>query len=197
LIGTASLLTPELTPSIRGWRVNPAAYAKSRLTLALDHELIHGGRASLHILPKSAVGSGEDQLTAIQNVKADRYRGKRVRLSGYVRAAENASGVLWLRVDDAEGHAFDIANNMSSEQAKANVVRGSGEWRRVEQVVDVPPEAYGLAFGVYCGGPGQVWGDDLALEIVDQAVPVTAFGQDATRRNMAERLNRPRKRRRA
>jgi hypothetical protein len=41
-----------------------------------------------------------------------------IRLSGYLRAAGDASANLWLRVDDAEARMLDLANNMSSEQAK-------------------------------------------------------------------------------
>ena len=116
---TGALMVQGTNPSIPGWRVNPELLAKSRFTYALDHEVTHAGRSSFHILPKAGADSGEAQLIVIQNVKAERYRGKRIRLSGYLRAAGDASANIWLRVDDAEVRMLDLANNMSSEQAKS------------------------------------------------------------------------------
>lgn len=182
LITAVSLMTQEAAQGIPGWRVNPDAYARSRLTVALDQQVTHGGRASLHLLPKPGAAPGENELNAIQNVKADHYRGKRVRLSGFLRAADDARGILWLRVDGRDGGLLDIANDSSSEQAKAQIVRASTDWKRVSQVVDVPEDAIGLALGVGCQGAGQVWADDLSLELVDQTVALTGVGLAAVQK---------------
>jgi hypothetical protein len=59
-------------------------------------------------------------------------------------------------------------------------VRASREWKRVEQIVEVPQEGHGLALGVMCHGLGEVWADDLQLDIVDHDVPLTSFGVAVT-----------------
>ena len=83
------------------------------------------------------------------------------RLSGYLKTRDVAewSG-LWLRVDGPNSMlAFD---NMSSRP-----VKGTTGWSRYEVVLDVPEAALRLAFGPVLLGTGQVWADDLTLDVVD------------------------------
>jgi len=113
--------------------------------------------------------------TLMQMVSAEKYRGKRVRLSGWVKA----NGVtdwagLWMRVDGQDGSlAFD---NMQDRP-----IRGTHEWKRFEVVLDVADGARGIAFGILlAGGKGQVWLDDVQLEVVAAEVPTTGGEMSAT-----------------
>src|SRR2546426_4617327 len=56
--------------------------------MSVDREVAHGGKASAHL--KSIVTQTSGFGTLMQTFKADAYRGKRIRMSGYVRAQEVA-----------------------------------------------------------------------------------------------------------
>jgi hypothetical protein len=71
-----------------------------------------------------------------------------------------------MRVDGAGSLlAFDNMQNRP--------IKGTTDWKRYDVVLDVPPEAKALAFGLLLAGNGQIWFDDLRLEVVDRSVAVT------------------------
>jgi erythromycin esterase len=106
--------------------------------------------------------------TLVQSLRADAYRGHRVRLSGWIRTSgvggEGAG--LWFRGDGVKIGPFD---NMTGRR-----LTGTNDWQHVSIVVDVPSGTTGVAYGVLLVGPGVIWVDDLTLEVVDETVPVTA-----------------------
>lgn len=138
--------------------------------LAEDLTVAHGGLASgrIHAL-ESELTDGEF-APLVQWLSAEPWRGKRARLSGWLRTRDVASGWagLWMRIDSSEapGLAFD---NMPTRGP-----RGTTEWARYEVVLDVAEEASELYFGVVLAGNGTVWADDLALEEVTDSVATTA-----------------------
>ncbi len=106
--------------------------------------------------------------TLMQTFRAERFLDTRLRLSAYIRveAVERWAG-LWMRVDgpDAQTLAFD---NMQDRP-----ISGTLDWRMYQIVLDVPPDAEAIAFGVLLEGPGRVWLDDMAFAAVDGDVPTT------------------------
>ncbi len=150
-------------PLPKGWMLSGPGYQAG-----LDRQTKHGGAASAFL---KKTGAGGEFGTLMQMVDATEYRGSRLRLSGFSRAlAVTGWAGFWLRVDGPAGVlAFD---NMQSRP-----IRGNAQWKRDEVVLDVPPEAKALAFGVLLAGGGQVWVDDLRLEAVGQDVAVTTRGQ--------------------
>jgi hypothetical protein len=106
--------------------------------------------------------------TYMQTIDAADYRGKRVRLSAYVKAdrVTDWAGV-WMRVDAGSGApiAFD---NMQDRP-----IKGSHDWTQHSIVLDVGNNATAIAFGILMSGPGAVWIDDLALDLVGTDVDVT------------------------
>lgn len=103
-----------------------------------------------------------------QSIRADDFRGRRVRLSGYVRTAprNEGTGHLWMRVDGERGIE-------SSDYMLARPVVTGTEWTRYDVVLDVSHRAAGITFGVALVGTGQVWLDDVQLEVVRNDVAVT------------------------
>jgi hypothetical protein len=134
--------------------------------MAVDRSAAHGGQASAVL--KSVVAKPEGFGTLMQTCKADTYRGKRVRMSGYARSQGVGDWAgLWLRVDGPRGEplAFD---NMQER-----AIKGSTEWKKYEIVLDVPDTAQEIAFGLLLTGAGQVWMDDLEFAVVGKDVPTT------------------------
>jgi hypothetical protein len=134
--------------------------------LSVDKSVKKAGEAS------GAIKAGDIEAdsfgTLTQAFRADDYRGKRIRMTAYVKAAdvEGWSG-LWLRIDGKEktGLAFD---NMGDRQ-----IKGTKDWQKYEVVLDVPAEAEEIYFGILLAGKGQVWVDDFAFETVGNEVKTT------------------------
>lgn len=128
----------------------------------------------------SGQASSPVQATLVQLVKSDLYLAKRVRLSAWVKP-QNIVGTLagiWMRVDGAEHTvAFD---NMSTRP-----VLGTGDWRQVSIVLDVPANALGIAFGALFNGQGTLLLDDVTIEIVPTTEPVTNLLTEPTPINPA------------
>jgi hypothetical protein len=140
---------------------NPGDYE-----MGSDANVSFTGQASTTIESKIADPRGFG--TAMQNSPADKYLGKRVRMSAYVKTekVENAAG-LWMRVDGPAGTvlSFDNMHNRSIE--------GTTDWKRYEIVLDVPENSAAVAFGILLAGKGQAWVDGLRFEVVGKDVPTT------------------------
>jgi hypothetical protein len=106
-------------------------------------------------------------------IQARQYLGKRVRLSGYVKAegVEGWSG-LWMRVD--KEHEMLEFDNMQDRP-----IKGTSDWRTYDVVLDVPQGATGIAFGILLCGPGRVWLSGTKFEVVSDATKTTGSGSAA------------------
>jgi hypothetical protein len=139
--------------------------------IALD-AAAHGGKGSATLGRSDANAAGV--LAVFQSIRADRFRGRRIRLSAFLRTKD---------VSDGENHGAGIAIAVRGPKetlVEAGVapatrrVRGTTDWIRYEHVVDVPAEAVLLEFGAVLGGRGQAWADDFKLEVVDKSVTTTS-----------------------
>jgi hypothetical protein len=147
----------------KGWGGGGEGYELSR-----DETEKHGDKASgcVRSTGDGAVGFG----TLTQWFRADDYRGKRVRMSAFVKTAEvEGKAGLWTRIDGKEktGLAFD---NMMERP-----VKGTTDWKNYEVVLDVPAEAEEIFFGFLVAGKGRGWVDDIKFEVVNNDVPTTAL----------------------
>ncbi|MCW3083923.1 MAG: hypothetical protein JWP12_1289 [Bacteroidetes bacterium] len=111
--------------------------------------------------------------TLMQNCLPDKYIGKRVRMSGFLKTKDVSgwSG-FWLRVDQSNTTEILSFDNMH-DGAKDRSVKGTTDWTKYEIVLDIPAAASNLAYGALLSGTGQVWFDNIKFEIVDNTVPVT------------------------
>jgi hypothetical protein len=134
--------------------------------MGLDRQTARTGKASLMIRLKTKVDSGFG--TVMQMMSPSNYFNKRIRLSGYIKTVDAAKASLWLRVDGPERMKSLAFDNMDSRY-----IRGTEDWKKCEIVLDVAPEATNIAFGAMLIGKGQMWSDDLKLEVVGKDVPVT------------------------
>lgn len=135
-------------------------------TIGTDNIAAPYGKSSgfLHSNTAEAVGFG----TLMQTSKAEKYKGKRIKMSADVKTENVKSWAgLWLRVDGKEDKvlAFD---NMADRP-----IRGSTDWKRYEIVLDVFENAENLAFGILLERTGKVWISDISFEVVDHAIPLT------------------------
>jgi hypothetical protein len=135
--------------------------------VGFDRGIRHTGGVAGFIEAASVATEGFGVLA--QQVKADRYRGQRVRWSGWVRGRELGSlgGGLWMRIDGPGTlQGFD---NMLDRP-----LLGTSGWHEVAVVLDVPANAIGIAIGALVAGPGELVVDDLKLEIVGKDIGATS-----------------------
>jgi hypothetical protein len=149
-----------------GWYVagsKPAEYEAG-----VDGSAVYNDRSSAYLKSnKSAVdGFG----TLMQDFNADKYTGKRIRLSANVKS-EGVQGWagLWMRVDkQSTSVAFD---NMQDRP-----IMGTKDWQNYAVVLNVPQDATGIFFGVLLTGPGTVWLNSVKVEVVGSDIPSTGAG---------------------
>jgi hypothetical protein len=108
----------------------------------------------------------------MQMVKADQYRGRRLQLSAFAKAANIKKWAgLWMRVDGNAGRVLGF-DNMQNRP-----IQGNTDWVQHGIVLDVLDEALYIAFGVLLAGHGQIWVDDFEFGLVGPETPVTGQGQ--------------------
>ena len=96
------------------------------------------------------------------------YRGKRVRLSAYLKAkdVERSAAVQALVM----GSRISVgAIDVQGEP----VVQGTTDWVRCSSVIDVADDATQIQFAAALRGPGTVWIDGFELAVVPSTVPTT------------------------
>jgi hypothetical protein len=138
--------------------------------VTVDRSVFHDGKASLSL--RATASEGRAFGICSQWIRADHYRGRRVRLSGYLKTQDvgptrHSGARLDLMV-------FGKTNAFGGSGMRGRLIQGTTAWTRYERVVDVPEAADVLVIAIVLTGPGQLWADDLKLEKVGQEVPVTA-----------------------
>jgi hypothetical protein len=128
----------------------------------------HSGRSSviIHSLENRPEGAGR----IYQNFDADKYRGKRVRMSGYIKS-DIAKGWAGFRLD---AYMPGVKEPVVTDHMYDREVKGKTEWTKCELVLDIPADASLIQLGMQMEGTGTAWFDDVIFEIVDDTVPVTS-----------------------
>ena len=154
-----------------------AGAAPADYDMGLDTVVRHTGRASAFMEAKGKEPKGFGTL--MQMADPGDLKGKRVRLSAYVKSEKlDEWAGLWFRVD-GEGRS----NSLAFDNMQDRPIKGTNDWTRVSIVLDVPQEARALAFGILMNGTGRVWMDDLKFEVVGTDVPVTGSGGSGTQKS--------------
>lgn len=148
---------------IKGWFLSgsdPFSYE-----MGVDHEIVHQGKASGYLTSKTVLDSTHF-ATMMQAFKADRFTGKRIRLSSFIctKDVETYAG-MW--VDDTTEDVVQF-DNMSNRP-----IKGTTNWNRYSIVLDVPEKSAVISFGINLAGQGTVWSDQFTFEEVDENTPTT------------------------
>ncbi len=149
-------------------------------SFALDHNYRTNGETSATISsmrePARVGGIG-------QTVDATPFRGKRVGLSVDLRTQDVTRGAtLWISAYDTEGNHVDNKQDSVPDDAEH---RKNGlddhqrllkdlEWDTAHVELDVPDQARVVTYGVGLIGSGQLWVDDVRIEVVSAEIPDSA-----------------------
>lgn len=160
----------KMEEKIKGWFISgshPYNYE-----IGIDQKNVHQGKSSGYLKSKT-VQATDEFATMMQQFKANEFRNKRVKLSGFVKTenVKQFSG-LWMRVDSASEDSLQF-DNMSDRP-----ISGTNSSNRYSIVLDVPENSAIISFGILLTGKGEVWLDGLSFEVVDNDTPSTHIGFD-------------------
>lgn len=130
----------------------------------LDRKVRRSGQGSGSVKCLTASPGGDGTL--MQTVAVGIFRGKRIRMSGYLKTLDAASAQLWVQADGPD-------RTLTFDHMDKRPITGTTDWVKCELVIDVPLEAINLKFGACLRGTGQLWVDDLRFELAGQAVGAT------------------------
>jgi len=114
------------------------------------------------------IQSARDRITGhgmmMQEFRPGRYRGKKIRMTGYMRSqdVERWAG-FWLRIDGEPGYKALAFDNMQDRP-----IKGTTGWTKYEIVLNVSEDAKNIAFGALLDGPGKIWFDNIRFEVVNE-----------------------------
>jgi len=139
---------------VPGWETPVDADA----VFALDTTTAHGGVASLRV-SRPQIG-GRERFS--QEIDPRGLGANRVRVSAYVKTdgRSSVSANLRIRVDAATQLLY-------IDRTEPQVMRGGGEWIRIEIQAPLTATAQRLEFGGELSGTGVAWFDDFQIEPVD------------------------------
>ncbi len=153
----------EGTVTPKGWNGN----SNVNFLIGTDEAIKYSGNASAFIKSKH----NQDSLlnTGLgQQIRADNYRGKRIRLNGWVKGNVNFGYAhCWMRIDAEDGEVLSFDNTLD----EGNVLRP--DWARFSIVLDVPEKSAVIYLGFQLVGRGQAWLDDWQLEVVGKEIAAT------------------------
>jgi hypothetical protein len=136
-----------------GWRPAGQRY----YTIGVDQTVTRTGKGSV-MLQSQAPGAGRIAYL-VQTLRIVAYRGKRLRLSGYIKTQSvTGAGGLWVGIETARG-------NLSRDDSVDRPLTGSADWTQHEVVIDVPVDGDAIIYlGIFLQGQGTIWLDDVEVQ---------------------------------
>lgn len=157
--------TMDTSSPIKGWFLS-GTHAPN-YEIGLDHHTVHTGNTAGY-LKSVNVNEPFAFATLMQEFKAERYLGKRMRFSGFVKTSHvHIACGLWMRVDGADQQILQF-DNMNGRH-----ISGDTDWNHYSIVLDIPQASDVILIGVLLTGTGQVWVDGFRFEEVDHSIAVT------------------------
>ena len=157
-----------------GWYAsgsNPNAYE-----MGIDPGAGQNGKnaATIRALRPETYGYGR----LIQKFASDKYKGKRLKLTGFLRT-KNVSEWAGLLMK-VEGKSINRVTGkeqnkvLSLDNMYNRFVSGTTHFTKYEIVLDVPDSSSYIMYGLRLTGSGQIWLDQVSFEVVGKDVPVTS-----------------------
>ncbi len=133
-----------------GW----SHFGSENYNISLDSNDVKSGKYSASIEFKE----GNPDFKAWAFTIPDKYDGKKITLSGYIKTENVSDGYagLWMRIDP----------NIAFENMNDNGVKGTNEWTKYEITLEMNPEkTKQIVFGGLLVGKGKMWLDNLNITI--------------------------------
>ncbi len=135
----------------------------------IETNMVYQGKPCFFLKTKEGASFGKGVLQ--QAFEAYEYRGKRLRLSGFLKTEQIESSPTWepFKGGITLGLQIEGVNEMLRRvSAREHPLQGTHDWTRHELEVDVPQTSISVGLGLVFTGRGQVWLSDVQLEVVDE-----------------------------
>jgi len=150
---------------MQGWMISGSK--PKPFTVVVKPDQIDKPGAQLEISRKGSSVNGF--VTVMQMISAEAYIGSKIKLSADLSALDVDGAAVWLRVDGPQQKTLGF-DNMHGRS-----LRDTCGWQQCACVLDVPPEAESIAFGVMLGdvdankstGKRSVYARNLRLHSID------------------------------
>ncbi|MDQ0173977.1 AraC-like DNA-binding protein [Paenibacillus tundrae] len=153
------------TSTVNGWVLSGSH--PQNYEMGIDPTVVHQGKSSGYLKSVTPMDINEF-ATMMQQFKADKYIGKRMKFSGFVTTEKVEQFCsLWMRVDN------NVQDVLQFDNMHDRPITGTQPWNQYHIVLDVPEDSAVISFGVILSGKGKVWLDSLRFEEVDRNTPVT------------------------
>lgn len=173
MLGLSLLSFSILSDDIKGWFLagsNPEWYE-----IGVENNTERDGKVGYLKSTRTKIkekGFG----TIMQQFTPQDYLGKKVKLSGYIKALNiDKWAGMWMRVDGDNSNPHK--RSLSFDNMQDRPIKGTVDWKKYEIILDVPEESVLIAYGVLLDGPGSVWLDNFEFEIIDEGSNTTGSGK--------------------
>lgn len=165
-------LKMENQSNVKGWILSGSHPFNYKI--GTDYKIFHQGQSSGYLQSKS-VSDENEFATMMQMFKSDHFKGKRVKLSSFIKTEDviNSCG-MWMRVDDSFGDVIQFDNMQD------RFIKNTTDWNHYSIVLDVPENSAAIYFGVLLTGTGKVWVDEFKILTVESSVPTTNININST-----------------
>ncbi len=160
-IMTVTILWSFITP--KGWQAS--GDAEDKYEMGLWKIFGHDSSRSCGVIRavKKVYEPGEHG-SLIQKISSQRYLGKHIKMTGFMKSRSATKAGFMLRADTDEDKKPLAFDNMRDRQ-----VKGTTDWKEYSLEIDVPNNSSKITLGAYLTGEGQIWFDDITIEIVGNA----------------------------
>jgi hypothetical protein len=153
-----------------GWTF--AAFERPDYRYGCDSITYHAGKRSgffQYAVDPMVVHPRRGPAAFFQAFKAGQFKGKRIRVTAYVKAAGNHGGAfLWRNLEER--------HRLSAYAFPGEPISANTDWERHVIVIEVPPTTEAIVFGVTLSGRGTIWVDDVAIDTVQDGPVTGALG---------------------
>ena len=156
------------------------AAGEDEYEFGVDKTVVRDGKPSAYI---ASITNTPKQFTSMsQMLSAEKYAGKRVKLSGYLKTKNVKKWAgFWLRVDGKDVDNMNEKGGFAFATMQDNgALSGNTDWTGAKLVLDVPLEAKEIVFGVILDGVGKVWINNVKFEVVSKDEPLTNYSDMKT-----------------
>lgn len=150
--------------SAPGWKT---VLGTSGGSVYLDTQTRHADKPSICMRRPE----GQDLVALFQQIRADRYRGKRVEYTAYIKSSDKVDAGPFVAIPGG-GQLVTGQISQFVEQG-TKWVKDTREWKPVTCVVDIPEWARCFQIGVNLNGTGKIWVNDSSLKVVGASTPLT------------------------
>jgi len=153
-----------------GWNkwVN-SQYSPSAYEAGIDTKVFHSPPKSYYIKFNELTEiktSSRPTASIHQSLLIKDFLGKRIKLSAFLKG-NNLTGKAAFYI-----HIHSVKDGREEYLRRgADDIRGSTDWKLCTIIIDVEENASSFIYGLFIEGQGQVWVDDVNIEIVGKEIP--------------------------